>query len=119
VRGFEIEALGKITPELKILAAYTFMDAKWESCPDPLSVKAGTQVEGAPKHMASLCGIYSFSNGPLSGLSLGAGVRYVGSVTDVASEVHLPPIENARVLGQFWMASAVRRVSGRCPTSAA
>ena len=84
VRGFELEVIGRLTRELKILAAYTYMDGTWDSYPDPLSLKAGTQIEYVPRHMASLWGIYTVQDGPLSGLSFGAGVRYVGSITDVA-----------------------------------
>ena len=84
VRGFELEVIGRLTRELKVLAAYTYMDGTWDSYPDPLSLKAGTQIEYVPRHMASLWGIYTVQDGPLSGLSFGAGVRYVGSITDVA-----------------------------------
>ena len=84
VRGFELEVIGRLTRELKVLAAYTYMDGKWDSYPDPLSLKAGTQIEYVPRHMASLWGIYTVQDGLLSGLSFGAGVRYVGSITDVA-----------------------------------
>ena len=38
----------------------------------------------APEHMASLWGIYTVHDGPLRGFSIGAGARYVGSMTDIA-----------------------------------
>lgn len=38
----------------------------------------GNELSGAPNHVASLWGHYLFEDGPLAGLGLGAGVRYVG-----------------------------------------
>ena len=38
----------------------------------------------SPEHMASLWGIYTVHDGPLRGFSIGAGARYVGSMTDIA-----------------------------------
>lgn len=84
IRGFELELIGRLTRELKVLAAYTYMDGKWDSYPDPLGMKAGTRMEYVPRHMASLWGIYTVQDGPLGGLSFGGGVRYVGGNTDVA-----------------------------------
>ena len=89
-RGFELEVIGQLTREIKVMAAYAYTDAKYTSYPDPLefpgslSRKVGTPVEMAPEHMASLWGIYTVQDGPLRGFSIGAGVRYIGAMTDVA-----------------------------------
>lgn len=87
VKGFEFQAIGNVTPELKMIGAYTYMDAKYTSYPEPLGIKAGTQREGAPPHLASLWGIYTFKQGWLEGLSIGAGVRYIGEIDDVAVDI--------------------------------
>jgi len=99
-RGFEIEAIGKITPEFTAIASYSYIDAKYEKYPGVLpapfdgifpAVKKGGKVDGVPDHLASLWGIYTLHDGPLKGLSVGGGVRYVsgsestGVVVDFAT----------------------------------
>ncbi|MCV3241759.1 TonB-dependent siderophore receptor [Mesorhizobium sp. ZC-5] len=75
-RGFELEAAGYITPDLKLTAAYTWYDLK---------VKEGNPAEightpaGVPEQFGSLWLDYAVPYTPLEGLSVGAGVRYVGS----------------------------------------
>ncbi|MDI8953361.1 TonB-dependent receptor, partial [Salmonella enterica subsp. enterica serovar Anatum] len=39
----------------------------------------GNTPEQVPEHMASLWGDYTFNEGPLSGLTLGTGGRFIGS----------------------------------------
>lgn len=84
VRGLEVEVVGQVTREVRVVGGYTYMDGKWDEYPDPLGAKAGTQLEGTPNHMASLWAIYSQQDGFFRGVSFGAGVRYVGSITDTA-----------------------------------
>jgi iron complex outermembrane receptor protein len=81
-RGFEIEAVGRITENLKVMAAYSYTEATYDQYPI-YSYEKGTDVEGVPRHMASLWGIYTFNQGWLKNLSLGGGVRYIGSSDDV------------------------------------
>ncbi|HRO48889.1 MAG TPA: TonB-dependent siderophore receptor [Hyphomicrobium sp.] len=85
VRGFEIEAIGRITPEIKMIGSYSYTDAVFDKYPELYSLPSGIsdfmegkRVDGIPQHLASLWAIYSVLDGPLRGLSFGAGVRYVG-----------------------------------------
>lgn len=87
IRGFEVEAFGQITPELKVLAAYTYTDAEYTTYPSPLSAKVGTPLENAPQHLASLWGVYTWQEGLLRGLSVGGGIRYIGEATDVSPDL--------------------------------
>jgi outer membrane receptor protein involved in Fe transport len=87
VRGFEFEAIGNLTDELVAIASYTYTDAVFTDYPDPLAYKIGTQDSAMPEHLASLWGIYTFSRGWLDGFSVGAGVRYIGEVTDVGEDL--------------------------------
>ncbi|WP_183753716.1 TonB-dependent siderophore receptor [Pseudochelatococcus contaminans] len=75
-RGFEAEARINLFDGLNVIAAYTFVDAKVTK-DNNLNTVGRTPV-GVPKHSASLWGHYTLSQGPLRGLSLGAGVRYIG-----------------------------------------
>jgi iron complex outermembrane receptor protein len=103
VRGFELELVGQVTRELRVVGGYTYMDGIWDKYPDPLGAKAGTQLEGTPKNMASLWGVYTLQDGPLGGLSFGAGVRYVGSITDTAPILTVDPF--AGTFGQIGIGS--------------
>lgn len=68
IRGIEVEANGTIGG-FRIDANYSLLDSE-----DP----NGLPLSSIPKHQASLFGIYSFSEGPLAGFRLGAGVRHIG-----------------------------------------
>jgi iron complex outermembrane receptor protein len=85
IRGFEFDAAGRITENIKVLGGYTYMDAKYSDHFDPVEI--GTPVEGVPRHMAYLWGIYSFTEGTFKGLSFGGGVRYIGDSKDYGTLV--------------------------------
>ena len=96
VRGFEIEAIGKVTPELKVIGAYSYTDATFDKYPElfpyPTGIAEamqGKQVDGVPKHLASFWAIYSVLDGPLRGLSFGGGVRYVGESESHGREIDI------------------------------
>lgn len=67
--GFELEGVGYLTDDLKLIAAYTYTDAR---------DKDDQRVEYIPRYMASAWLSYDFSSGAVEGLILGGGVRYVG-----------------------------------------
>lgn len=94
VRGFEIEAIGEVLPNLKIVASYTYTDAKYGEYPElypfPTGISAfmeGKPVDGIPKHMASLWGVYSIKDGAWTGVSFGGGVRYIGSAQSYGRDI--------------------------------
>lgn len=74
-RGVELEARGNITRELEIIAGYSHTDAK---VTESVVGAQGKYVNGVPIDQASLWAKYTWFEGPLGGLGLGAGVRYVG-----------------------------------------
>lgn len=84
VRGFEIEAVGKVSRELTAIASYSYTQARYEKYPDLLpgvgfpAAMEGERVEAVPEHLASLWAIYTLHDGYFRGVSVGAGVRYVG-----------------------------------------
>lgn len=94
VRGFEIEAVGKVTRDLKIIGSYSYTDATYDKYPevDPVhpglsDYMAGRRVEWIPKHLASLWAVYTVNEGFFTGLSFGSGVRYVGSTESFGIDV--------------------------------
>lgn len=73
-RGVELEAKAALNANVNMTASYTYIDAEYTHDNE---LKGRTPVQ-VPKHMASLWGDYTFNDSLLSGLTLGAGVRYVG-----------------------------------------
>ena len=74
-RGIELSAVGNVTRELSIVASYVYQDVKNVQANDaslnnwPVSVPL-------PRQMASLWTDWTWHTGALSGLGVGAGVRY-------------------------------------------
>lgn len=105
VRGFEIEAMGRILPELKLVASYSYTDATYSEYPELYPTASGISqfmvgkpVDIVPKHLASLWAIYTVQEGQLRGWSVGGGVRYVGSAQSYGREVDIsvvPPTPGA------------------------
>ncbi|WP_079278112.1 TonB-dependent siderophore receptor [Pseudomonas aeruginosa] len=74
-QGLELEAHTQLSDNLKLLGSYTYTDITYTKS---LDGNQGHTPNQAPKHMASLWADYAFDAGPLSGLSIGGGARYVG-----------------------------------------
>ena len=88
VRGFEFEARGNITRELEIVGGYTYMDPKVTRS---LDGNAGKNLQAVPENQASVWAKYTWYDGPLAGLGLGGGIRYVGeSYGDATNSFVIP-----------------------------
>ncbi|MFT4272423.1 MAG: ferrichrome porin FhuA [Pantoea sp.] len=74
-RGVELEAKAALTANINLTAGYSYTDAEYTHDTD-LQGKTPVQV---PKQTASLWSDYTFHETALSGLTLGAGVRYTGA----------------------------------------
>lgn len=77
-RGLEFEAKFQPIQELNVIAALGVVDAELT---EGVGFGVGDSPIGTPDKTASLWMDYTFSRGSLSGLMIGAGVRYVGSST--------------------------------------
>ncbi len=87
-RGLELEAVGRITKNVNITAAYTYTDAR---VTQSNGADLGKRVIVTPRHQASLWADYTFNGGPLSQLNLGAGLRYFGKTYgNAANTVSIP-----------------------------
>ncbi|TWT01736.1 TonB-dependent siderophore receptor [Reyranella sp. CPCC 100927] len=76
-RGVELEASWAVTPELNLIGAYTFTDAKITKSGD--SSEIGEGLDSVPKHMASIWGVRTFKLSDDWAVRVGLGVRYVGA----------------------------------------
>lgn len=74
-QGFELEGVGYLTDDLKVTAAYTYTDSRLED---------DQRAPLIPRHQASTWLDYAFTGGALNGVTLGGGVRYVGSTIDTS-----------------------------------
>lgn len=76
-KGVEVQADAALTNNLSATLAYTYTDSKQD-----LSYNRSVRTPLIPKHQASAQVKYAFDQGALNGLTLGAGIRYVGSTAD-------------------------------------
>ncbi|WP_380181935.1 ferrichrome porin FhuA [Kalamiella sp. sgz302252] len=74
-RGLELESKAALTQSINVTASYTYTEAQYTK---DTTLKGNTPVQ-VPKHMASLWGDYTFNSGALSGFTVGAGGRFIGS----------------------------------------
>ncbi len=75
-RGLEFEARGTILPNLEAIASLTLLDTEVTESTDESII--GNKPQAVPDHYGSLWLNYSFG-GNMQGLTLGGGVRVVGS----------------------------------------
>lgn len=74
-RGVELEAKAAVNANVNITAAYSYTDAEYTED----TIFKGKRPAEVPRNQASLWTDYTFYETALSGLTLGAGVRYTGS----------------------------------------
>lgn len=95
VRGFELEAKASVWNGWDLIGSYTYSDAVTTRSN---TLVGGVPVEGksvpsVPRHQASLWAKYTFENGALAGLGLGAGVRYRSSLYgDNINQIKVPAV---------------------------
>ncbi|SHJ61662.1 iron complex outermembrane recepter protein [Roseomonas rosea] len=81
VRGLELEAVAELGNGISLTGSYTLLDP--EITRSNAAGEVGNRPAGVARNNAGLYGEYTFVHaaGPLSGLTLGAGVRYLGNTT--------------------------------------
>jgi len=89
-QGVEVEGHASLSNNLQLIASYTYTDL--------LNTKSNTGNQnkvpvGIPRNTASLWADYTLSQGPLDGLQLGGGARYVaGSYGDALNTFQTPAV---------------------------
>ncbi len=74
-QGIEFEANASFDNGFSLIASYTFMKMEIEK---GVAGTVGNELSATPNHIASLWSHYRVEDGPLAGLGLGAGIRYIG-----------------------------------------
>src|SRR5882757_1281051 len=85
IQGAELEVLTRVTPDLDLIGAYSYVDARVES-----GDNAGKRVETVPEHQASLWAKYRLTALGLPGVTVGGGVRYIGESWDGTDTIRTP-----------------------------
>lgn len=83
-KGIELETVGYLTDELKVIGAYSYTHAEV----DLSASQRGARAALIPRHQASLRAEYTFPGDAMNNLKVGAGVRYVGKSVD--GDVRVP-----------------------------
>ncbi|KQQ59920.1 TonB-dependent receptor [Pseudomonas sp. Leaf127] len=73
-RGFDFNVVGNITPAWRVIGGYAYVDAQVTK---DNTLRDGTRLVNIPKQSVSLLSLYEIQDGPLRGLGLGGGARYV------------------------------------------
>ncbi|HEY0286625.1 MAG TPA: TonB-dependent siderophore receptor [Pseudomonas sp.] len=82
VRGFELEAVGNVTDNLKVTASYTNANSKMTKVTDPADKNRPLPL--TPENQASIWADYTWHKGVLDGFGLGFGARYIGETDNIA-----------------------------------
>ena len=82
VRGFELEAVGNVTDNLKVTASYTYANSKMTKVTDPADKNRPLPL--TPENAAAIWADYTWHTGLLDGFGLGFGARYVGETDNIA-----------------------------------
>ena len=85
-RGLELEAKASLSDNLNLLGSYAYTDA--EITED--ATYKGNVPRSTPRNTASAWLDYTLASGPLEGLGIGVGQRYVGSSYNIQNTVKVP-----------------------------
>lgn len=88
-RGIEFEAVANITRAVTLVGNLSYVDS--EVTEDSDSQYIGKTPSQIANKLASVWGNYRFFDGPLAGLKLGAGVRYIGDTYADDTETNKVP----------------------------
>jgi len=77
VRGFEVTAKTRVGENFDLIAGYSYLEPIITSTLPQADI--GNDFQNVSRHTGSVWGMYTWDYGPLAGLGLGAGVRYVGA----------------------------------------
>ena len=95
-RGVEVEAVASLLGGLDLTGSMTLLDV--EITESAIEAELGNRPTQIPETTASLWANYALQRGPLAGLGVGGGVRYLGSTFgDAANTLETPSVTLADV----------------------
>ncbi|OTA16835.1 ferrichrysobactin receptor [Xenorhabdus vietnamensis] len=110
-KGAEAEINSQITPEINLIASYSYTDTKTKS--DNNTSRIGKRVPSIPEHAAAAWGSYSFTQTALKGFTLGAGMRYIGSTSgDYEETFHVKPYTLYDLMAKYDLGEASPQLKG-------
>lgn len=110
-QGIETEFHAQPTPEIKLIAAYTYTDATTKE--SDTAAKVGHAPNAIPRHTGSVWGSYSVLDGVLNGLTVGTGARYVGkTAADDTGEYYVPHYLLYDAMVKYQLGQAVPALKG-------
>ncbi|MCK8784308.1 TonB-dependent siderophore receptor [Roseomonas sp. NAR14] len=114
-RGVEVEGRASLNRNLDLIAAYTYLDA---AVTRSTSVAIDNRPAGVPSHIVSGWANYNFREGtPLNGLSLGGGVRFIGSTYgDAANTFKVKSVTLADLAVSYDLGGISPRAAGAALT---
>lgn len=109
--GAEFEARGNITDSLELIGALTFLDTRVSKSTDATII--GNRPQAVPDFFGSMWANYTFKSGPVTGLTLGGGVRHVGSTFgDDANTLRTPAYTVADLALKYELENLTRNLKG-------
>ncbi len=110
-QGVEAEVHAQPTPEIALTAAYSYTDV--ETKDSPTAAEIGHAPAAIPRHAASAWGTYSFQQGVLNGLTIGSGVRYIGTAPgDAVGEYYVPHYTLYDAMAKYDLGQATSSLRG-------
>lgn len=110
-RGLEFEVRGNVTDDFELIASATLLDTEVRRSTIP-GVE-GKRPQAVPKRFASAWASYRFPAGPLTGLNLGGGIRYVAaSFGDDLNTVRSPAYTVADLAVRYELAHLIPSLAG-------
>ncbi|RKO74683.1 TonB-dependent siderophore receptor [Pectobacterium parmentieri] len=111
-KGWETELHSQLTPEISLMAAYSYTNAETTESVSA-SRPAGKTPAAIPLHSASAWGSYSVLNGALKGVTVGTGVRYIGtSYGDNSESFKVPSYTLYDAMVRYDLGEASSRLKG-------
>lgn len=110
-RGIEADLHAQPTPEIALMAAYTYTDVVTKD--SNTAAEIGHSPAAIPRHAASAWGSYSVLSGALNGLTLGTGVRYIGDVpADAIGQYEVPHYTLYDAMAKYDLGQAAASLRG-------
>ncbi|KAA5609431.1 TonB-dependent siderophore receptor [Rhodovastum atsumiense] len=108
-RGVELEAKLDLTEQLTVTASYTYLDTISTKSNDG---DAGKRLPAVPDHTATTWATYTIPGGPLAGLKIGGGVRYIGASASSDHSFTVPDVTLVDAMLRYDLGHAVPRLQG-------